>query len=343
MFRRILYLTLLGIFLSSCGPFASPTPPVIAATSTVIPSPSRTGTSAQPVLSETPLPTLTVSATPTPPISRVMIVSFDGLRPDEIEAANMTNVMALMQSGAYTLDAQTTMPGTTLPAHASMLTGMCPAKHIVRWNEYVPENGYARGTDIFDLVHAAGLQTAMVVGKEKLRQVTEPASTDFFAFIDETDKVEDFTNIERLAVNQVKKGFNLMFVHFPDGDLAGHEYGWMSSSQKWAYQNDDRKLGLIIQSLKDHGMYDDTIIIVTSDHGGHDHTHGTNSPEDMTIPWIISGPRVTPGQLTTDVHTMDTAATTAFVLGLPIPPEWDGVPVFEAFGLPVPPWREVGC
>jgi hypothetical protein len=25
----------------------------------------------------------------------------------------------------------------------------------------------------------------------------------------------------------------------------------------------------------------------------------------------------------------------AFVLGLPIPPEWDGVPVYEAFGMPV--------
>ncbi|MBI5351939.1 MAG: alkaline phosphatase family protein [Chloroflexi bacterium] len=342
MMRRILYLTLLGIFLSSCGSFASPPPPTIVPASTVIPSPGSTTTPTA-LPTETSLPTLTVSATPTPPISRVMIVSFDGLRSDEIEAASMTNVMALMQSGAYTLSAKTTMPSTTLPAHASMLTGTCPAKHIVRWNEYVPENGFARGTDIFDLVHAAGLQTAMVVGKEKLRQVTEPSSTDFFAFIDETDKVEDFTNIERLAVNQVKKGFNLMFVHFPDGDLAGHEYGWMSSSQKWSYKNDDRKLGLIIQSLKDHGMYDDTIIIVTSDHGGHDGTHGTTSPEDMTIPWIISGPRVYPGQLTTAVHTMDTAATTAFVLGLPIPPEWDGVPVFEAFGLPVPPWREVGC
>jgi hypothetical protein len=31
---------------------------------------------------------------------------------------------------------------------------------------------------------------------------------------------------------------------------------------------------------------------------------------------------------------MDTAATAAYALGLPIPPEWDGVPVYEAFGLP---------
>jgi len=56
---------------------------------------------------------------------------------------------------------------------------------------------------------------------------------------------------------------------------------------------------------------------------------------DMTIPWIASGPGIVPDVLTTTVHTYDTAATVAFVLGLPIPPEWDGVLVYEAFGLPV--------
>ena len=38
---------------------------------------------------------------------------------------------------------------------------------------------------------------------------------------------------------------------------------------------------------------------------------------------------------------MDTAATAAFALGLPVPPEWDGVPVYEAFGLSVIP--SLGC
>jgi predicted AlkP superfamily pyrophosphatase or phosphodiesterase len=279
------------------------------------------------------MPTLT--ATPAPPIARVLIVTFDGLRPDAIAEAKMTNVLALMQSGAYTLNAQTIMPSLTLPAHSSMFVGTCPAKHIVRWNEYVPENGYARGVDVFDLAQAAGLQTAMVVGKEKLRQITEPASTDYFAFIDETDKIDDFTTVEKLALNQILQGFNLMFVHFPNGDLAGHEFGWMSRQQIKAYTKDDKSFGLLVQSLKDHGMYDSTIIIVTADHGGHDTTHGTDSTEDMTIPWIISGPRVQPGLLATPVHIMDTAATIAYVLGLPQPPEWDGVPVFEAFGAPI--------
>ena len=112
----------------------------------------------------------------------------------------MTNLIAVMQTSAYTLDAQTILPSSTLPSHASMLTGMCPSKHAVYWNDYVPENGYALGTDLFDIAHAAGLRTVMIVGKEKLRQITEPASTDVFIF-----KEADLT-ISNLAIAEIKTG-----------------------------------------------------------------------------------------------------------------------------------------
>jgi predicted AlkP superfamily pyrophosphatase or phosphodiesterase len=247
----------------------------------------------------------------------------------------MTNVLSLMQTGAYTFGAQTIMPSLTLPSHSSMLVGTCPAKHIVRWNQYVPENGYAIGTDIFDLAHAAGMRTVMVVGKEKLRQVTEPASTDYFAFVDNTDKIKDPFTIEQLAIQQILKDFNLMFVHFPNGDLQGHDHGWMSYKQLKQYGRDDEAFGYILKTLKNMGLYESTLIIVTADHGGHDTTHGTDMLEDMTIPWIISGMGIQGRQLMTQVHTTDTAATVAFALGLSIPPEWDGVPVTEAFGLPI--------
>jgi predicted AlkP superfamily pyrophosphatase or phosphodiesterase len=329
MSRYLLIFTFFMLVLQSCAPTAAPEAPVPVAipTATLTPSPTL------PAPTDTALPTPTF--TPAPPIARVLIVTFDGLRPDAIAASKMENLLALMQAGAYTLSARTIMPSTTLPAHSSMFLGTCPAKHIVRWDEYVPQNGYARGTDVFDLAKAAGLRTAMVVGKEKLRQITEPASTDYFAFVDETDKTDDFTTVEGLALEQIRRGFNLLFVHFPNGDLAGHEFGWMSREQFKAYAGDDRSFGRLVQSLKDHGMYDSTIIIVTSDHGGHDTTHGTDSVEDMTIPWIISGPRVLPAVLQTQVRIMDTAATIAYVLGLPQQPEWDGVPVFEAFGAPI--------
>jgi hypothetical protein len=55
----------------------------------------------------------------------------------------------------------------------------------------------------------------------------------------------------------------------------------------------------------------------------------------MTISWVAAGPGIQTKTLTTRIHTMDTAATAAFALGLPMPADWDGVPVYEAFGLPV--------
>jgi arylsulfatase A-like enzyme len=62
----------------------------------------------------------------------------------------------------------------------------------------------------------------------------------------------------------------------------------------------------------------------------------------MTIPWIASGPGIKAGKLQTQVHTMDTAATAAYALRLSIPPDWDGVPVYEAFGQPIQK-KSTGC
>jgi hypothetical protein len=197
MTRRTLLSTLVVILLLSCGFLVTPAPLTVSSPPTATPSPVTTPL---PLPTEKPLPTAT--PTPAPRFERVLIVSFDGLRPDAIAEAKMTNVLSLMQTGAYTFGAQTIMPSLTLPSHTSMLVGTCPAKHIVRWNEYVPENGYAIGTDIFDLAHAAGLRTVMVVGKEKLRQITEPASTDYFAFVDDTDKIRDPFTIDPAVIWQ---------------------------------------------------------------------------------------------------------------------------------------------
>jgi len=299
------------------------------------PSPTSTNTesptpTASATATETPTQTPTLTPTPTPLASRVLILSIDGFRPDIISLAPMPNLLALMQDSAYTLNAQTVYPSVTLISHASMLTGLCPSKHGVDWNDYLPDNGYANGTDLFDIAHANGLQTVMYVGKDKLRQITEPQSMDIFVYVNDRDLV-----LTQRLLDDFPQDFGLLFVHFPLVDGMGHVYGWLSSQQLSVAFRADEALGQILTELDTRGLRDETLIIVTADHGGHDTTHGSSLLEDMTIPWIASGPGIQPKQLTTQVHTMDTAATAAFALGLPIPPEWDGVPVYEAFDLPV--------
>ncbi len=309
-----------GNGLSSTPPTALPTvTPLPTLTATATPPPSPT---------ETPL----ASATPTrvARARRVVILSIDGLRPDATAMAPMQNLLKLMQNGAYSLTAQTTFPSVTLSAHASMLTGMCPSKHGVNWNDYIPDNGYAQGTDLFDVAHAAGLRTYMFITKKKLEQLTEPSSLDKVLFVNDRDTVL----MDRL-IQEFPEDFGVLFIHFGMVDGMGESYGWLSRQQLSVAFRADEALGRFLKELEKRGLRSETLLIVTADHGGHQSTHGSDSPEDMTIPWVASGAGILPKALTTRIHTMDTAATAAFALGLPIPPEWDGVPVYEAFGLPV--------
>jgi predicted AlkP superfamily pyrophosphatase or phosphodiesterase len=277
-------------------------------------------------------PTQTPSSTPTPALRarRVLILSIDGLRPEAISLAPMPNLLNLMQSSAYSLTAQTIPQSSTLPSHASMLTGYCPADHGVIWNDYIPENGYAIGTDLFDIAHEAGLGTYMVVGKRKLVQLTEPDSLTNFTYISDRDLV-----ITERLISEFPEDFGVLFVHFPTPDGMGHVYGWLSPEQLSVIFRADEAIGKILAELDARNLRSETLIIITADHGGHDTTHGSRLAEDMTIPWIASGPGIRPGPLTGPVHIMDTAATAALALGLDPPADWDGVPVYEAFDLPV--------
>lgn len=329
--------SLAGLFVLTLALLACALPEGLLPAPTLTPLPSATFTLAPTSTATfTPEPTLTPTLTPTPKpnVQRVLIVSFDGLRPDAIDLAFMTNLQGLEQAGAYSLTAQTIYPSSTLPAHSSMLTGLCPSKHMVTWNDYIPENGFAQGTDLFDLAHAAGLRTVFITGKEKLRQITEPASTDVFWWVNDRDLI-----VAQRAAPYITEGFGLMFVHFATVDDMGHSYGWLSPQQLNVAWRGDEALKILLDALDAAGLRDSTLIIVSADHGGHDTTHGSSMPEDMTIPWIISGPGVQPKQLTSPINTTDTAATAAWALGLSQPPEWDGRPVFEAFGLPDPAER----
>ncbi len=330
------FLLFLAPILVACAaaPETLETPPTALPVATLTPSPV-------PSAPQTALPTAELP--PLQVVSRVFIVTFDGLRPEAIDLADMTNVQTLMENGAYTLRAQTVKPSSTLPAHAALVTGTCPAKNGVRWNEYVPRNGYAVGTDIFDLAHAVGLRTVVVAGKEKLRQLSD--GVNYFGWVDNSDDIEDEISFDTMAIDQIKKGFGLMLVHFLDGDSVGHKNGWLSKAQLRAYKRNDQTLGRFISAMKKSGYYDGTLFIITADHGGNlsNPKHGNVTPDAMTIPWIINGPGVVHQELQTQVYIMDTAATVAFAMGLPLQPEWDGVPIYEAFGMPYDPSRIGGC
>src|SRR6195952_2366302 len=88
-------------------------------------SPPASTPRAAPTLAVAPAPV--APAAPTAPVrlyDQVVIVSFDGMRPDAMEQALAPTLHRLRAEGAYAADAQTINMSSTLPSHSSMLTGV---------------------------------------------------------------------------------------------------------------------------------------------------------------------------------------------------------------------------
>lgn len=311
------------------APTPTATPVVVdvpAAADTPTPLPTQPPTA---LPTETALPPTATEAPARAQIQHVVIISIDGLRPDALELADAPVLDGLKTRGTYSPNAKAVMPSHTMANHASMLGGMVPDKHGVFWDILYAEAPRVKGPTLFNVAHDAGLSTMMVVGKPKLEYLVLPNSVD--KFIGQQDATD--TEVKNQAVELIKAGLpNVMFVHLPDVDRTGHDRGWMSPEQLQAVAVADSSIGEIVAALEGGGYLPSTLLIVTSDHGGHDGIHGTDSPEDTTIVWLAVGPGVPAGvTLSSSINTYDTAATALYALNLPIPGEWDGKPVLEIF------------
>jgi predicted AlkP superfamily pyrophosphatase or phosphodiesterase len=274
-----------------------------------------------------PLPTGRVT-------DHVVIVSIDGLRPDAIERFDATTLRRLMREGSYSRDAQTILPSTTLPSHASMLTGVDVDVHRVTWNSDEPDAlGPLAVPTIFGLARAAGFRTAAFFGKAKLQQLHAPRTLDHVRSLD--PRVSGIGSARRtvrdVEHHLARSSPNLLFVHLAEPDYAGHSSGWMGRSYARAVAEADRAVTLLLEQADTRFGPRQYTVIVTADHGGHGRTHGTDDLRDTTIPWIVWGQGVRPGISLTTVRTTDTAATALWLLGVSVPPEWTGRPVAEAF------------
>jgi predicted AlkP superfamily pyrophosphatase or phosphodiesterase len=167
-------------------------------------------------------PTAPPTPTPPPPTPLVVVVSVDGLRPDALSIERTPNVLEMASRGAASWLAQTVYPPHTLPSHASMLTGYPPSVHGLIFNNFTPEKGFSRVPTVFSYARAAGLRTAMVVGKDKFNHLKLEGSLDSY----EIGMGDD--DIVNRAVVQLQAGADLLMVHLPDVDLCGHANQWMS-------------------------------------------------------------------------------------------------------------------
>lgn len=265
----------------------------------------------------------------------VVIITIDGCRPDKLQEANTPNIDALIAQGAaYSWSAQTVYPSKTPQAHASLFTGAKPETH----GFYSPGDDLKAET-IFQVFENLGMRTLLFDSKGGRinglqADVAVVRNTKDYRWIGPSwqrgsEDPEANLRVMEDALEDFMEGWiTLMFVLLPQTDTMGHLYGHTSEQYLKAIETADQAIGMLVDNLRARGWLDETLIVITADHGMTGTDHGTDDPGDMTIPLIFFGPNVPPGEFGNG-EIIDVAPTISALFGVRPPADSEGRILFE--------------
>lgn len=273
-------------------------------------------------------------------VKHVILIGLDGWGAYSVPKANMPNVKSLMEKGSYTLESRSILPSSSAPNWAAMFMGVGPELHgYTTWGSKTPEipsrvtlkNGIF--PTVFQVVRDARPDAEIGVFSEWLgiKYLIDTLSVNVYQNTPDYNKYP--TALCETAVKYIKeKKPTLAAFCFDNPDHIGHQTGHDTPAYYEKLEELDGYVGQIIQAAKDAGIYEETIFIVTADHGGINKGHGGKTLQEMQIPFIICGKGVKAGhKIGSSVMQFDTAATIAYILGAKAPQVWIGRPVSEVF------------
>jgi predicted AlkP superfamily pyrophosphatase or phosphodiesterase len=264
----------------------------------------------------------------------VFVIAFDGWGSFSMDSVSMPNTRAVMADGCYTLAKRTVLPSDSAPNWCSMFCG-APVE-FTGWSNngsgpdvapvYVNERGCF--PSIFTLLHEQlpESNTACIYEWGGIRPLIDPEIVDFCV----KEKPENIASLACEHIKNVKPEF--MVVIYDDPDHVGHSSGYYSPEYYAKMEDLDACLGQIVAAIKEAGIYDDSIIIVTADHGGNGRSHGGRSLLEMGTPFIVAGKNIAKkGDLGMPMMQYDLAHTVAEMFALEVHPQWRGQSVSQIF------------
>lgn len=270
----------------------------------------------------------------------VMLIGLDGWGAYSMEKADMPVLKELMKNGAYTLKKRSVLPSSSAANWASMFMGAGPELHgYTEWGSKTPElpsrelNKHGIFPTVFSLLREAVPTAEMGVMYEwdGIKYLVDTLSVNYHAQAIESEK--NPTLLTEMAVKYLKeKKPTLSAIVFDNPDHVGHSIGHNTPEYYQKLHELDGYIGKIINGLKESGMYDNTIIIFSSDHGGINKGHGGKTMLEMESPFIITGKNIKKGYVINEsMMQFDIASTIAYVFNLKQPQVWIGRPVTQVF------------
>lgn len=275
-----------------------------------------------------------------PRAKHVILIGLDGWGAYSVSKAEMPNVKKLMDDGSYTLKKRSVLPSSSAVNWASMFMGAGPELHgYTEWYSKTPElpsrevNKNGIFPTVFSLLHESDPKTEIgcIYEWETIRCLVDTFALNYDKHVSEAES--NPAAAAQYAADYIKKAHpNLLAVIIDNPDHIGHAAGHDTPEYYAVLKELDKYVGQIVNAIKEAGMLDETIFIVTADHGGINKGHGGKTMEEMETAFIISGKNIKKGhEITESMMQFDVASTIAHIFKLEQPQVWIGRPVLSAF------------
>jgi arylsulfatase A-like enzyme/Flp pilus assembly protein TadD len=303
-------------------------------------------------------------------IRNVVLISIDTCRADHLSCYGFKrpttpHIDAVALEGVIFEQALSPVPLTT-PAHSSMLTGTYPPTNGVRLNNL--ESLAASSVTMTEVLREAGFRTAAFVGGFPLDTqfgLNQGFDTYDCAFTrkSETSSAHSERSAEEVSgpalawLDQNAGAPFFLFLHYYDAHFpyeppAPYASAYADDPYDGEIAHVDEWIGHVLARLRTLGAYDDTLLIITADHGESLGEHGETShgffiyQSTQHVPLLIRAPHARRGsRIVGRVSLVDLAPTVLDLVNLKTPAEVEGVslrPYLEGRTAPTRP-RALYC
>lgn len=225
------------------------------------------------------------------------------------------NIDEIMANGAISYDVLTAEPTISAECWGSMLIGVKPEVHGLT-NDILSSKPYdinSKYPTVFRVIseNLPGAAMASFSNWSPINGGILENNLDIYK-----DSSWDGALADKICDYLKENGApTFMFVQFDDVDGAGHCHGYRSEKYLEQITVEDGYIGRIFDTYKDIGAIEDTLFIVTADHGGLGNCHGGSSDDEKYVMFAACGKTVVNGQIG-EMEIRDTPAIILHALGL---------------------------
>jgi predicted AlkP superfamily pyrophosphatase or phosphodiesterase len=203
---------------------------------------------------------------PFPLTSRVILISIDGLRNEDFnnQKLNLPTLKALRERGAFALNVESIFPSQSIPAHATIVTGMYPSDHGIYSDLHFDEKNGLTSAEKYQTAHEIKTETIWQAAK----QIGLKTAAVNFPLTEKADLDFNAPEINASVFDWIEKNNpQLVLIRFDELSKALQQFGIGSPEAKSALEQIDDSLMTITRSLEQSGLTNETTFLVVSSHG----------------------------------------------------------------------------